>query len=468
LKCPLPQGVSNGADFALTRVRASARNTPLGLGDVDGGQPGALLALRRSSCCKAAGGGDPSPVAFFVSRQFGGLWRPFRRGRGKRVPSGGKAPQRGRSGRHRVDGDALCGSGIIDTIGPPQADEPLSVAFAKGHGNTAAPQGVNAFADLVREAVGRQALRTGRVDLFQQRLGRGADLLLLPQQRGEERQDASVRFAGLFTLVRQQIPDVSFAVELQRQLPVGDVSAGAVEGGGVLPPLALAEHEVGVRSTAETSGAGDHVHGIIVAQLAQVMDQQHGDAVPVRQTLEHADVPVVVGVGTHVIAHGADALQRVDDHEPGGRMLLEELLDLLHQPAVELLRHDGEVQRGRCVLGEIEEPALDALEAVLQTEVEDLARVRGKIPEGFAPRHPETQPQRQPGLSDLRRAGQQVQSLGQQILHKEGERLVGNGLQGVGVYGVEFFHQKSPFEISKSEDCPPSILAPLLVLWRLF
>ena len=67
--------------------------------------------------------------------------------------------------------------------------------------------------------------------------------------------------------------------------------------------------------------------------------------------------------------------------------------------------------------------------------------MRGKIPEGFAPRHPDTQPQRQPGLSDLRRAGQQVQSLRQQILHKEGERLVGNGLQGIGVYGVKFFHK---------------------------
>ena len=46
MKCPLPLGVSNGADFAPTRVRATARNTPLGLGDAGGGQPGALLALR--------------------------------------------------------------------------------------------------------------------------------------------------------------------------------------------------------------------------------------------------------------------------------------------------------------------------------------------------------------------------------------------------------------------------------------
>lgn len=44
MKCPLPRGVSNGVDFAPTRVRAAARNTPLGLGDAGGGQPGALLA----------------------------------------------------------------------------------------------------------------------------------------------------------------------------------------------------------------------------------------------------------------------------------------------------------------------------------------------------------------------------------------------------------------------------------------
>ena len=104
----------------------------------------------------------------------------------------------------RDDGDGVFGSEIIDTIGPFQADEPLPVALSEGHNNAAPPQRVNAFAELVGEAVGRQALRTGRVDLFQQHLGRGADLLLLPQQRGEERQDAPVRFAGLFAVVREQ------------------------------------------------------------------------------------------------------------------------------------------------------------------------------------------------------------------------------------------------------------------------
>lgn len=45
--------------------------------------------------------------------------------------------------------------------------------------------------------------------------------------------------------------------------------------------------------------------------------------------------------------------------------------------------------------------------------------MRGKVPEGLTLGYPETQPQRQPGLSDLRRTGQQVQSLGQQIIYEE-------------------------------------------------
>ena len=159
---------------------------------------------------------------------------------------------------------------------------------------------------------------------------------------------------------------------------------------------------------------------------------------PVRQRLEHADVPVVVGVRVGVAARGADALQGVDDHETCIRVLFEKLFDLFHQSAVELLRHHSEVQRGRRVLCEIEEPALDALEAVLQAEVEHFTGTCGEIPERFPLRHPEAQPQRQPGLADLRRSGQQVQPLGQQILHDERDRFIGDGLQGVGVDGMQF------------------------------
>ena len=218
-------------------------------------------------------------------------------------------------------------------------------------------------------------------------------------------------------------------VELQCQFPVGDVPPGAVERGCVLSALALAEDEVAVGGTAESGGAGDHVHGIIVIHLPQMMHQQNGDAVLVRQRFQNADVPVVAGIRVRVIARGADALERVDDDEPGLRMLLQELLDLFHQPVVELLGHDGEVQRGRCVLCEIKEAALDTLEAVLQTEVQHLAWPCGERPERLALRGAETQPQRQPRFADLRRACQQVQSLGKQIVDHEGDRFVSGALQ---------------------------------------
>ena len=137
-----------------------------------------------------------------------------------------------------------------------------------------------------------------------------------------------------------------------------------------------------------------------------------------------------------VIARGAGALGRVDDDEPGLRMLLQELLDLFHQPVVELLGHDGEVQRGRCVLREIKEAALDTLKAVLQTEVQHLAGACGERPERFALRGAETQPQCQPRFADLRRACQQVQPLREQIVDHEGDRFVSGALQRVCVNGL--------------------------------
>ena len=43
---------------------------------------------------------------------------------------------------------------------------------------------------------------------------------------------------------------MGFTAELQRQLPVGDVPAGAVERGGIVSTLTLTEHKVGIRRAA--------------------------------------------------------------------------------------------------------------------------------------------------------------------------------------------------------------------------
>ena len=69
---------------------------------------------------------------------------------GLNLPSSGThatpAPNRAHSGSHaetrrvlRVDGDDVFGSGIIDTIDPFQADQPVAVALAEGHRNTVSP-----------------------------------------------------------------------------------------------------------------------------------------------------------------------------------------------------------------------------------------------------------------------------------------------------------------------------------------
>ena len=69
---------------------------------------------------------------------------------GQNIPSAGThatpAPNRAHSGSHaetrrvlRVDGDDVSGSGIIDPIGPFQADQTVAVALAEGHRNAVPP-----------------------------------------------------------------------------------------------------------------------------------------------------------------------------------------------------------------------------------------------------------------------------------------------------------------------------------------
>ena len=87
-----------------------------------------------------------------------GAWRRIRRFYavsefapcGQNIPSAGThatpALNRAHSGSHaetrrvlRVNGDDVSGSGIIDTIDPFQADQPVAVALAEGHRNAVSP-----------------------------------------------------------------------------------------------------------------------------------------------------------------------------------------------------------------------------------------------------------------------------------------------------------------------------------------
>ena len=128
-------------------------------------------------------------------------------------------------------------------------------------------------------------------------------------------------------------------------------------------------------------------------------------------------------------------------------MHLEEPFDLLLQPFADTSGHSGEVQRGRRVLGELKQPALDTGEAVLQTEIEDGSPDGGQTPDRLPFRNAQAEPEGQPAFPHLGGACQDVQPLGQQPLHHE---LVGGqrcGEQGIGVYGFQLLHEITPFEI---------------------
>lgn len=96
-------------------------------------------------------------------------------------------------------------------------------------------------------------------------------------------------------------------------------------------------------------------------------------------------------------------------------MLREELFELFFQPGTDAVGEVGEVERGGRVLGQFKQPLLDAGVAVLQTEVEDCPLGRWELPEGVASGDAETDVERQPGLTDLWRAGEDVETLGSSL-----------------------------------------------------
>ena len=126
-----------------------------------------------------------------------------------------------------------------------------------------------------------------------------------------------------------------------------------------------------------------------------MVDQQNGDAVGVRDVLQHGEVTVVICVGV-VITGAADHLQRVDDNQHRVGVLNEECTELFLQSLAKGIAVGGEVDVGGGVLRDLEQAVLDAEGGVLQAEVERGALLHAHAPDGFALRHRDGQPQRQP------------------------------------------------------------------------
>ena len=169
---------------------------------------------------------------------------------------------------------------------------------------------------------------------------------------------------------------------------------------------------------------------IVCLLLAQMVDEQDGDAVLVRQPFQHRQVPIVVGVGG--VVDRTDHLQRVDDDQHRIWMGGEEYFHLLLQPLTNGRALRTEVDAAWRVLGDLKEPVLDAKDGVLQAEVERSAPLHAHPPDEFTLGHGHRQPQGQPGLAHLGRARQDMQPLSDQRVHHEVGRT------------QRLAHQKSP------------------------
>lgn len=172
-----------------------------------------------------------------------------------------------------------------------------------------------------------------------------------------------------------------------------------------------------------------------------MMDEQDGDAVSVGQPLEDGEVSVVIGIGVLVVG-SPDHLEGVDDDQDGVRVFCKEGFELLFQSTAQQSGLGGEVNGGRRVLGNVQQPVLDTELGVLQTEIEGSALLRWPAPDAFAFGDLYAEPQGQPGLAHLGRPGQDVESLGEQRVHDKGQRHEGLGHQCDAVNGVELLIQE--------------------------
>ena len=113
-----------------------------------------------------------------------------------------------------------------------------------------------------------------------------------------------------------------------------------------------------------------------------MVDEQDGNAVLVRQPLEHRQIPVVIGVGG--VVDRTDHLQGVNDDQHGVGVCGDKCVHLFLQPLADVGALGTEVDAVRCVLGDFKEPILDAEDGILQTEIEGGALLGGHVPDRFS------------------------------------------------------------------------------------
>ena len=210
------------------------------------------------------------------------------------------------------------------------------------------------------------------------------------------------------------------AAHLHFQLLSLHVAPSDAEGCSVAEALLLAEDHHGVRHAHDAGGAGHIVEDIAaVPTLPGVVHQEDADAVIVGDLFQRRQIPVILGVGVDLPGDIVpDHLQRVDEDQPSGGVILQHGLDLAFQFRAQLPAGEAEMQVLRRRFGQFLHSLLDAPLPVLQRQIHHVGFPGGNAPYRLALADLEAEPEDHPALADLGVAGHHRQAVGEDAVNK--------------------------------------------------
>mgnify|MGYP005877351975 CR=1 FL=1 len=175
----------------------------------------------------------------------------------------------------------------------------------------------------------------------------------------------------------------------------------------------LALHDpCGVRCTHQTIGTGNLVEWVRCCLFTQMVNQQNTDAVLGCKGFQRTNVLVVTGVHTAALVAGTDFLQGINDYQPGIRMVVKKAGNLFLQalPNARTFGLQNQLFWRILAAHKPEQTVLQAVERVLQREVQHRARLNFSPPHRLTLCDLQAKPQRQPAFACFAGICKQCQS----------------------------------------------------------
>ena len=224
---------------------------------VRGSAPNLCAAYSRARCLPSRTGGIRLP---------GPLHSPF-----SRSVIGG-----------RVDRVNFRGPLQIGTFGTVQLDNPSAIAAAADRCNPSFPQSISTLqdhSDYFFRCCPRASIR---VDLLRQLCGSADKYFPVIHKRRKQSDNPVLPQCRLHSAIRYQFPYVLWTAA-EFQFPVFDVPSNASQPGPAATAFFLYQSEAGIHRAADGRSAGDPMEYILRLFFPQMVNEQDGNAVLIRQ-----------------------------------------------------------------------------------------------------------------------------------------------------------------------------------------